>query len=96
MHVVGVAPAEGAAREAAASVAGSQGAADRWRNRARLAAHIEHSAVGVVTHVHQRRVARQALRRFHRNVQGAVIDFEGTIEGDRCRGGRGRLAAMCG
>ncbi len=63
-HVMGVAPTRRAAGKATSSVAGSQGAADRWRNRARLAAHVDHGTVGVVAHVHQRGVARQSLRRF--------------------------------
>ena len=51
-----------------------------------LRVHAEHRAVGVVMHVHQRRVAREALRRFHRNVHGAVIHFERAVEGVGCGG----------
>jgi hypothetical protein len=89
--VVGVASPRGTAWKAAARVARRQGAANRWRERARLAAHAEHGAVGVgiVAHGHQRRVAREALRRFRRNVHRAVIHFESAVESVGCRGAHG-------
>ena len=63
MHVVRVASAGRAALKPTSGVARGESAADRRRNGARLAAHVEHSAVAVVTHVHQRGVTGQTPRR---------------------------------
>ena len=77
MHVMRVAPAGRATRKAATGIARGESATDRWRNRARLAAHVEDRAVGVVAHLHERGVARQPLRRFRGNVQSTMVYFDG-------------------
>ena len=80
-NVMRVAPTGAAARTPAARAACQQGATNGRGNRARLALHIEHRAVAVVTHHHRRRVIGQATGRFRGNAQRAVADFERAIEG---------------
>ncbi len=64
LHVVRVGEAGSAARKAASAVADLQGAAERRRDRARPAAHIEHGAIGSVGDFHHARVAGEPATRF--------------------------------
>jgi hypothetical protein len=63
-HVMRVAEAEAAAREATTPVPGLEGAAQRGRDRARSPAHVEHRAVGAVRDPDQPRVAGDPAGRF--------------------------------
>ena len=63
MDVVTLAKTHATPREAAAAVAVVEGAAQSRRDRPRTSANFDNPSVGVVSHDHPARVARQALRR---------------------------------
>src|SRR6188768_147705 len=78
--VMRVATAGSAPWETAARVAGAESSANRRRNGSRFAADIEHGPIGSLSHLDERRVARQPPRRFRGNVDTAVGELEDSLE----------------